>query len=262
MSITGPGTITAANLTAQNNLFSQLNNLSQQLGTGEASQTYAGLGSQAGVAASLGSQITAFDSYATTATSVNTTLTLAQSVLTQLGGAGTAVEQALGQQSNFALDNTGQTSTQESAANYLDEITSLLNTQAGNNYLFSGEAVTTPSVATASDILNGTGTQAGLTQVISERLQADQGADGLGRLVIPGASGSNVSVSEDAAGSPFGFKLASVSSSLTGATVTGPTGSPASISVSLGSNPNPGDSIALDLTTAWQAASASRCLNR
>jgi flagellar hook-associated protein 3 FlgL len=57
-----------------------------------------------------------------------------------------------------------------------------------------------------------------------------------------------VSISEDAAGSPFGFKLASVSSSLTGATVTGPSGSPASISVSLGSNPNAGDSIAFDLT--------------
>jgi flagellar hook-associated protein 3 FlgL len=248
MSITGPGTITAANLTAQNNLFNQLNTLSAQLGTGEASQTYAGLGSQAGVAASLGSQITAFDGYATTATSVNTTLTLAQSVLTQLGSSGTSVEQAIGKQTAFSLDGTGQTPVQESAASYLDQIVSLLNTQAGNNYLFSGEAVTTPSVASASDILNGTGTQAGLTQVIAERLRADQGADGLGRLVIPAASGASVSISEDSAGSPFGFKLASVSSSLTGATVTGPTGSPASISVSLGSNPNPGDSIAFDLT--------------
>jgi flagellar hook-associated protein 3 FlgL len=244
MSITGPGTITAANLTAQNNLFNQLNTLSAQLGTGEASQTYAGLGSQAGVAASLGSQITAFDGYATTA-SVNTTLTLAQSVL---GSSGTSVAQAVSKQAAFSLDGTGQTPVQESAASYLDQIVSLLNTQAGNNYLFSGEAVTTPSVASASDILNGTGTQAGLTQVIAERLQADQGADGLGRLVIPAASGASVSISEDSAGSPFGFKLASVSSSLTGATVTGPTGSPASISVSLGSNPNPGDSIAFDLT--------------
>jgi flagellar hook-associated protein 3 FlgL len=248
MSITGPGSITAATVAAQNNLFNQLNKLGLELGTGEAADTYAGLGSQAGVAASLGAQVDAFDGYATTATTVGTTLTLAQSVLTQLGSAGTAVEKSIGQQGNFALDNTGQTSTQESAANYLDEITSLLNTQAGSNYLFSGEAVTTPSVASASDILNGNGTQAGLTQVIAERLQADQGADGLGRLVIPAASGSSVSISEDAAGSPFGFKLASVSSSLTGATVTGPSGSPASVSVALGANPNSGDTIAFDLT--------------
>jgi hypothetical protein len=54
MSITGPGSITAANLAVQTNMFNQLNTLSQQLGTGQASQTYEGLGSQAGLALSLG----------------------------------------------------------------------------------------------------------------------------------------------------------------------------------------------------------------
>jgi flagellar hook-associated protein 3 FlgL len=248
MSITGPGSVTAANLAAQTNMFTQLNQLSLQLGTGEASQTYSGLGSQAGVALSLGSQLAALDGYSTTATTVGTTLTLAQSVLTQLGDAGSSVEQSVNQEATFTLNNNGQTATQQSAASYLDQILSLLNTQAGDNYMFSGAAVNTPSVASSSTILNGNGTQAGLTQVIAERLQADQGANGLGRLVIPAASGSTVSVSEDVAGSPFGFKLASVSSSLTGATVTGPSGSPASISVALGSNPNAGDSITFNLT--------------
>jgi hypothetical protein len=51
-------------------------------------------------------------------------------------------------------------------------------------------------------------------------------------------------VAEDAAGSPFGLKLSAVSSSLTGATVTGPAGSPAAVSVALGgTNPNNGDQI-------------------
>ena len=248
MSITGPGSVTAANLAAQTNMFSQLNKLSLQLGTGEASQTYAGLGSQAGLALSLSSQLAALDAYSTTGTTIGTTLTLAQSVLTQLGDAGTAVQQSVNQQTTFTLDNNGQTATQQSAASYLDQILSLLNTQAGDNYMFSGEAVDQPSVASTSDILNGNGTQAGLTQVMAERLQADQGASGLGQLVIPAPTGSTVSISEDAAGSPFGFKLASVSSSLTGATVTGPTGSPSSISVALGSNPNSGDQIAFNLT--------------
>jgi flagellar hook-associated protein 3 FlgL len=248
MSITGPGSINAANLAAQTNMFSQLSKLSLQLGTGEVSQTYAGLGPQAGVALSLSSQLAALNGYSTTTTTVGTTLTLAQSVLTQLGDASSAVQQSVNKQDAFVLSNNGQTSTQQSAASYLDQIVSLLNTQAGDNYLFSGEAVSTQSVASSSAILNGTGTQAGFTQVLSERLQADQGANGLGRLLIPAASGSTVSVSEDVAGSPFGFKLASVSSSLTGATVTGPTGSPASISVALGSNPNAGDSITFNLT--------------
>ena len=242
MSITGPGSITAANLTAQTNMFNQLSTLSQELGTGQASQTYAGLGSQDGLALSLGSQLSALGAYSTTATTVGTTLTLAQSVLTQLGDAGTSVQQAVNQQNAFSLDNNGQTATQQSAASYLDQILSLLNTQAGDNYMFSGSALNQPSVASTSDILNGSGAQAGLTQVISERLQADEGTGSLGRLTIGGTAPS-VTLSSD--GSPFGFKLASVNSNLTGATVSG---SPPSISVALGSNPNSGDTIAFGLT--------------
>jgi flagellin-like hook-associated protein FlgL len=242
MSITGPGSISAANLMAQTNMFNQLNTLSQQLGTGQASQTYAGLGSQAGLALSLSSQLSALSGYGTTATTVSTTLTLAQSVLTQLANAGSAVQQSVNQQNAFALNNNGQTATQQSAASYLDQILSLLNTQAGDNYMFSGSALNTPSVASSSDILNGNGAQAGLTQVISERLQADEGVGSLGRLTI-GGTAPNVTLSSDS--SPFGFKLASVNSTLTGATVSG---SPPSISVNLGSNPNSGDKISFGLT--------------
>jgi hypothetical protein len=53
-----------------------------------------------------------------------------------------------------------------------------------------------------------------------------------------------VSVAEDVAGSPFGFKLNAVTSSLTGAVVTGPSGSPPAVSVDLGAtNPNNGDQV-------------------
>jgi hypothetical protein len=121
----------------------------------------------------------------------------------------------------------------------------ILNIQAGDRYLFSGAAINTPSVNTIDNILNGTTTQAGLKQVISERAQAD-GTTGLGRLVLttPVATPTAVQVAEDVAGSPFGLKLDSVSSTLTGATVTGPAGSPAAISVDLGAtNPNNGDQV-------------------
>jgi flagellin-like hook-associated protein FlgL len=226
-------------------MFNQLDTLSEQLGTGQAAQTYSGLGSQAGVAVSLSSQLSALDGYSSTASTVGTTLSLAQSVLTQLGSAGSAVGQEVSAQGEFSLDNTGQTATQESAASYLDQILSLLNTQAGSNYLFSGSAVDQPSVASTNEILNGSGAQAGLTQVIAQRLQADEGTSGLGRLTV-GGSGSNVTLSGD--GSPFGFQLTGVSSSLTGATASGPTGSPPTVSVALSSNPNAGDSIAFHLT--------------
>src|SRR5581483_10655095 len=244
MSITGPGSITAATVAAQNNMMTQLNSLSQELGTGQAAQTYSGLGTQAGVGVALSAQLSDITGYTSTAASVGTTLSIAQSVLGELSSAGTSVQSLIERQGQFALDNTGQTSVQESAASYLDQVLSLLNTQVGSNYIFSGSAVNQPSVQNANTILNGNGAQAGLIQLTSERQQADLGANGLGRLSIGVTGSSTVSVSQD--GSPFGFQLSSVNSNLTGATVTGPSGSPPSVSVDLASNPSSGDSIAFN----------------
>ena len=81
MSITGPGSVTAANIMAQTNMMNQLNTLSTELGTGQAAQTYSGLGSQAGLALALGAQLSAINGYSSTATTVGTTLSVAQSVL-------------------------------------------------------------------------------------------------------------------------------------------------------------------------------------
>jgi flagellar hook-associated protein 3 FlgL len=245
MSITGPGSLTAANLAAQNNMFTQLNTLSQQLGTGQAAQTYSGLGSQAGLALELSAELSAIGGYSQTTTTVGTTLSIAQSALGQLAGVGASVAQSITQQSSFTLNNNGQTTIQQSAAGYLDQIFSLLNTQVGGNSLFSGSAVNQPAVAPTNEILNGNGVQSGLTQIIQQRLQADQGTGGLGRLTV-GGTAPDVTLTQDS--SPFGFKLSGVNSSLAGATVTGPTGSPPAISVNLGSNPSEGNSISFGLT--------------
>lgn len=249
MSITGPGSITASILTAQNNMFTQLSTLSEELGTGEAAQTYSGLDAQAGLALELSAQLSALSGYSNTTTSLGTTLSVAQSALSQLSDVSSSVAQSITAQGTYSLDSNGQTQTQQEAASYLDQILALLNTQVGSNYLFSGSAVNDPSVASTDDILNGNGAQAGLTQLIGERAQAD-GVGALGRLDIPTVSSgsSTVSISQDATGSPFGFQLSGVNSSLTGATVTGPTGSPPAISVDLAANPNPGDSISFALT--------------
>src|SRR5262249_26615264 len=142
----------------------------------------------------------------------------------------------------------GQTQIQAAAATQLDQVLDLLNTRVGDNYLFSGAAVNSASVETSDHILNGNGPQAGLKQLISERSQADLGASGLGRLVIPPAAGSTVSIGEDVAGSPFGFKLSGINSNLTGSSVTQPAGSPKSMSVTLGANPNDGDTVQFSLT--------------
>jgi flagellar hook-associated protein 3 FlgL len=253
MAITGIGSSVAAAVQAQTQMQNQLDTLSRQLGTGQKAAVYSDLGTQAGITVGLDAQLAAINVYNDTATNVGTTLTLAQNALTQMASVSSTVQQAADQPSAFTLNGNGQTSTQAAAATQLDQILSMLNTQSGDNYMFSGSAVNQPSVASTSDILNGNGAQAGLTQVIQERYQADLGT-GSGRLLIPALApaATTVTMSEDVFGSPFGFKLAGVSSNLTGAVVTGPTvgapASPSSISVNLASNPNNGDTISFSLT--------------
>jgi flagellar hook-associated protein 3 FlgL len=226
----------------------QLDTLQQQLGTGEKSTTYAGLGSQSGITIGLNAQLSALSSFDDTITNVGTNISLQQSVLQQVASIGSTV-QAATVEPNYAIDSTGQTTGQKTAQDQLSSILSALNTQGGNGYLFSGSGLNQPSVDSVDHILNGNGTQAGLKQVIAERNQADLGADGLGRLVIPPAAGSVVSVNEDVAGSPFGLKLTGASSTLAGATVTAPPSTPGAISVDLGAtNPNNGDSISYTFT--------------
>src|SRR5579864_1539092 len=112
MSITGPGSITAANIQAVTNMNNQLDKLSAELGSGQATQTYSGLGSQAGLALSLSAQLAALNGYSNTATTVGTTLGIAQAALTGINSSANTVQQSLEQPGAFTLDNSGQTSTQ------------------------------------------------------------------------------------------------------------------------------------------------------
>jgi len=56
----------------------------------------------------------------------------------------------------------------------------MLNSQSGDRYLFSGRATDTAATVPADVMLNGNGAQAGLTQLINERRQADQGTGTMG----------------------------------------------------------------------------------
>ena len=245
MSVTGVSSTMAPLIQSVLDIDKQLTSLQQQLSSGQKSETYGGLGGQSGIAVALNAQLAALSSFNDTISNIGTSISLQQQVLQQVAQTATTVQAATVQQGSFAIDGSGQTTVQKSAAQSLDQILSVLNTQGGNGYLFSGNAIDQPSVETADHILNGNGAAAGLKQVIAERNQADLGANGLGRLVIPAASGSTVSVSEDSATSPFGLKLSAVNSTLTNATVTGPSGSPASISVDMsGGNPSDGDTVA------------------
>jgi len=242
MTVTGVGPQSSLVVRALGEMRSQLGDLQRQLGTGLKSTTYAGLGIDRGLAVGLRAKLSSIGGYANTVTQIGVRTSVQQATLGRIAGIGSAVKVAT-QTQQFSIDTSGQTSAQRAAVAQLDEILGLLNTPAGDRYLFSGRAGDKPATETLDHILNGDGAKAGLKQIIAERNQADLGANGLGRLAIPAAAGTLVSISEETPPTVFGMKLASVSS-LNGATVTGPSGSPASIGISFSANPNPGDTIA------------------
>jgi flagellin-like hook-associated protein FlgL len=231
------------------NIQSQLNDLTQQLSSGKKSNSYAGLGIDRGFATGLRAQLSALSSYADTATNVNTRISVANlSLQSMINSASTTKAAAIG--SAITLDNTGQTAGQKTGYAAFLQSVAALNTQSGGRYLFSGRATDTPATAPADDILNGTSTKAGLKQVISERNAADLGVGAMGRLVVSSAAPTQVTLSEEAAGLPFGMKLASVSGSFAnGGTISAVGGSPASTTIDLGAtNPAEGDKINIAFT--------------
>lgn len=232
------------------NINQQLTDLSTQLSTGKLSQNYSGMGTNEGFAIASRAQLSNIAAYTDTMTNVNVNINLANTALQSLTTIRNTVQTGSATSSQD-LNVNGQTVAQNTAAAQFGSMVGVLNTQSGNRYLFSGTAYNTQSVANAGDIINGTTTQAGLKTVMAERQAADLGANGMGRLVLatPQPTPSSVKVSEDVAGSPFGLKIAAVSSTLTGATVTGPSGSPVSFSVDLnGVNPKNGDKLSVQFT--------------
>jgi len=234
------------------NIQNQLSDLSTQLSTGVKSTNYAGMGVNEGFAIAARNQLANLSAFGTTMTNVNTIIGAGNTALQSLSTISSQVQNNAASTSQN-ITASGQTIGQQNAESELSAIVGILNTQVGDRYIFSGTAINTPAVASVDDILNGTGSKAGLKQLIAERQQADLGTNGMGRLVLTGpnsttppTTATQLQLAEDVAGSPFGLKLNTVSSTLTNATVTGPAGSPAAVSVDLtAGNPNPGDQISL-----------------
>jgi len=222
----------------------QFQDLQRQLSTGQKSATYAGLGIDRGVTVSLNSQLSAIGGFDSTIQNVMNRVNLMNTSLGNMIDITSTVKAAM-VQANGVSNGSGAQVAQQTAQSSLDELLALLNTQAGDHYLFSGRATDQPAVETMDHILNGDGAKAGLKQLIAERNQADMGIDGLGRLVISSPTATSVAVAEDSV-SPFGFKLASVTTNVTGATVSAPSGSPPSMGVDFsGAAPNPGETVTL-----------------
>jgi flagellin-like hook-associated protein FlgL len=242
MSVSSIGAQSALIMQQLVQMRSQFDDLQRQLSTGQKSATYAGLGIDRGVTVSLNAQLSAISGYDDTIGNVMARINLMNTALGNMIDITSTVKSAM-VQANGVSNGNGANVAQQTGQSSLDQLLALLNAQAGDRYLFSGRATDTPAVETLDHILNGDGTRAGLKQLISERNQADLGIDGLGRLAISTPSPTSVQVDEQA--TSFGLKLASITSTVNGATVSGPTGSPASMSVDFSAIPNPGETVTL-----------------
>jgi flagellar hook-associated protein 3 FlgL len=248
MNITGIGTRSALGVQSLTEMREQLDDLQRQLGSGQKADSYAGVGLERGFAVGLRARLSAIGGFDDAITNVGVRVNLAQSSLGRLADIGHDVKGAALQAPS--IDSSGATTAQITANASLSEVLGLLNTQSGDRYLFSGSASDKPAVDSFDHIMNGNGAAAGFKQIVFERQQADLGTNGLGRLLVsvPPPPPTTVSLAEDVAGSPFGFKLAGVSSTLGNATVTPVGGAPQLTSVDFTGLPNDGETIQYNFT--------------
>ena len=222
----------------------EFTDLQRQLSTGMKSDSYGGLGSDKNVVLSLQSQMRNLSSYNDTINLTSLRVKTMADSLSRVSDINAGLR-LTGSTTQFDMVSGTQNSGQLSASMNLDEVVNLLNLNVEDRYLFAGSATQTKPVVLPDKMLNGDGTHAGLKQIIDERKQADMGANGQGRLDVTSPAADTVALTEQTG--IFGFKMSGVSSSLTNATVTGPTGSPASLSVQFGaSQPAAGDTISVD----------------
>src|SRR5215211_7706045 len=138
----------------------QLAELQRQFGTGKKADTYAGMGLDRGLAVGVRGQLSALSGYGETIANVGARLNVTQTALTRMDEIARTVKTAT-LLTPFELDANGQTIGQKTARSSLDEMLDLLNSQAGDRYLFSGRAVDQPAVDTLDHILDGDGARAG-----------------------------------------------------------------------------------------------------
>nr|WP_306268224.1 flagellin [Pararhizobium sp. IMCC3301] len=219
--------------------------LEQQLATGRKSQTYAGLGTQRSLSVAFRGDLARFESYHSSITLVELRLSITDQVLTRLDGVATEARGSM-DPNIYQLLGDGRTQGQATAYNLLGETLSMLNSEAGGRHLFAGKDVTGKPVETINAIMDGEGNRAGFVQHRNERLLADSGDSGTGRLDISQPAANQVRLAEDGV-HPFGLKIGSVNNGLSSTVVAGPSGTPSTFDIDFTAQPGAGQTLKINL---------------
>lgn len=218
----------------------RLSDLNRQLATGERADTYGGLGSSRTQSISLRQDISQLEAFQSNIQRLDIRVDITGLSLERLEALRIEARDAINPNNFIDLGN-GETFTQATADALLTESFALLNAQSDGRYIFSGNQVETPPLEDLDIVLNGDGVRAGLRQVTDERLAADLGVSGLGRLDVTRVT-DTVSITEDAA-TDFGFDLSTVNSGLSNVTAAITGTEPASLDVQFTGQPQVGESL-------------------
>ena len=127
-------------------LQSQGQTLENQIASGQKSQTYAGISSQAGQVVNLTATQSLQQGYMNTIDTVNTRLKTMSLAMQNISSIATSFQNTL---ANSAFSPNGA-SVQQTAQQLLTELGSYMNTQDGSRYVFSGNQTSTPAYNPAS----------------------------------------------------------------------------------------------------------------
>ncbi|MCB9994186.1 MAG: hypothetical protein H6873_11085 [Hyphomicrobiaceae bacterium] len=223
----------------------RFDNLQLQLATGKKASQLSELGTDRSYDLNLRAVKGRIDGFNSAIQTVNLRLDFLDNAMSQLNTlqSDTRSSAAPG---GYGSDNINLTAGPNLAKARMQELVSVLNVDVDGRYLFGGSKTDAPPVASVDAILDGAGGRDGFRTVAAERLQADQGSDGRGRLTV-GRVTDTVSLTEDGV-HPFGFKLSTLSSDSADVALTAPSGSPASLAVQFTGPASDGDKIRVGLT--------------
>jgi len=255
MTITSYGTGAYRSATANNFVANrtELTDLERQLATKQKVESYGALGMDRRTSLDLNAKVATLDSWLGGIALADVNIKLSTTTVENF--AKLTSETINDTRSNsYVPSSTGRSSPQVLAEEKFKQTIDMLNTAVNGRYLFSGKTSDTQPTLNYNEIIEGDGAgRAGLRQMIDERRLADLGTAGLGRLTTGGA-GAVATIAEQAPVHSYGFKLSGASSSSTALTPTFTAGPPADLSVTVASQPIPGDTlrITLDLPDGTQ----------
>jgi flagellar hook-associated protein 3 FlgL len=133
-------------------IHQQLDTLTEQASTGLVSQTYAGLGSEAGVSLDLNPQINALQNDQNNIDQATGSMQVTQTAMTQIQQIASTFADDIPNLNGLNSSEVESVAAQANAA--LQQVANLLNTQDGNNYVFAGQDSSHPPVPSGDGILS------------------------------------------------------------------------------------------------------------